>query len=245
MNNTMTMNGINGINGANGTMTMINQAMVNGTGSVAGPASGPKAGGSAETYDMQARLNTQIYDYFLKHEQYDCARSMKNSNLKLITKAKGSPGKGHDINGMDEHSGDDLKNKEDKQPDDLPAADGIGIQHDVSFLLDWYSLFWDMFFAARKAPIASPVAVQYVQQQVCRGPHDACGTKADGVYVKQMARQRDQRLGYMQPGAMQAGMNYNNMMRMPGGVPMKGDLQRQMANRNLYVTRDYYQKTYE
>ena len=60
-----------------------------------------------------------------------------------------------------------------------------------------------------------------------------------------MARQQqNQRMGYMQSGAMQGGMAYNNMMRMPGGMPMKGDLQRQMAaNRgNLYVTPYFFSK---
>ena len=234
MNATM-MNGINGVNGANGPMNMINQAMVNGTGSVAGPVSGPKAGGLTETHDIQTRLNTQIYDYFLKHEQYDCARSMIKAGLRLITKAKGSPGKGQDINSMDDHAGDDSKSKEDKQPDDLPAADGMGIQHDVSWLLDWYSLFWDMFLATHKAPMASQNAAAYVHQQVCSS-HMMSGMEADGLTQKQMTRQRDQRFGYMQSGAMQGGMNYNNIMRMPNGMPMKADLQRQMVNRNLYVT---------
>ena len=177
--NAMTMNGLNGVNGANGTMNIMNQAMVNGTGPVAVPVSGSKAVGPADT-DMQLKLNTAIYDYFLKHENYDCARSMINAGIRLTTKPKASPGKGQDVNGMDEHSGDDSKSKEDKQPDDLPSADGTDISHDVSFLLEWYSVFWDMFLAHRKAPMASPNALAYVQQQVC-GFRNKWEANADGL----------------------------------------------------------------
>ena len=180
--NTMTMNGINGVNGANGTMAMMNQAVVNGAGSASGPASAPKIGSMPEMdVEMQTRLNTSIYDYFLKHEQYDCARALKNSSLEVKTKPpKGSPGRGQDVNGMDDHSGDDSKDNTDKMPADLPAAMGTSIQHDTSFLLDWFSLFWDMFFAQRKAPLASQNALAYVQQQV-RNNTIMVGMKADKI----------------------------------------------------------------
>ena len=168
--NAMTMNGMNGVNGANSTMAMMNQGLVNGAGSVSGPVSGPKAGGVSEMDpEMQTRLNTSIYDYFLKHEQYDCARTLlNNSDLNVLTlKNKGSPGRGQDVNGMDDRSGDDSKDKADKRREDLPAPNLQGIHHDTSFLLDWFSLFWDMFFAQRRSPHASQTALAYVQQQVC------------------------------------------------------------------------------
>lgn len=90
--------------------------------------SGPK-----EVHKTQ--LNTAIYDYFLKMGEYDLARNLRNSglNVKLADSNK-------------RKTEEDDSDKDPNRPSDLPAP-GMplhSLSSDTAFLLDWYSLFFDM-----------------------------------------------------------------------------------------------------
>jgi hypothetical protein len=91
---------------------------------------------------QRSQLNTYIYDYFIHHEMYDCARSLyqADNTMKLL---KESPGR---ENGEDADSKDDLDSK---RPPDLPRSDVPRECPESCFLYEWWSLFWDMFNAQR------------------------------------------------------------------------------------------------
>ena len=160
--NHMNMNGLNVANGATGGMPM----MSNGTNGVVS-----RTGSDQDReLDYKSRLNTYIYDYLLKQESYDCARALLKSGLTVQTTNKPSPGRR--LNGIDEGSidADSKDDIESQRPHDLPLPEFVDGTDSNSFLLEWFSLFWDMFFAARKdSKKTSHQAMQYVQHtQVSR-----------------------------------------------------------------------------
>ncbi|CEJ55171.1 Putative Adhesion defective protein 3 [Penicillium brasilianum] len=117
---------------------------------------------------MINNLNTYIYDYFLKRGYHDCARALvQDESIKINTDngTKTSPGsRPGDVNGVD---GDpmmtDGKDGEKiKIPDDLPRPSLPSESLQSSFLLDWFSLFWDFFWAQRKRGNSNDVR-QYLQ----------------------------------------------------------------------------------
>jgi len=147
--NHMNMNGANGVGGG---MPM----MQNGT-------NGASRTGSEQSgeLDYKTRMNTYIYDYFIKQEQYDCAKLLLESGLNVLTTNKPSPG--HRTNGIDEGDHDSKDDIDSKRPHGLPYPDIGDTSDESSFLLEWFSLFWDMFWAASKKKVASVPAMQYVQ----------------------------------------------------------------------------------
>ena len=114
----------------------------------------------------KAKLNTAIYDYLIKNGEWACARELLKSKLEVQI-AKPSPGRrpnGVDENAMDTDTKDDLDSQ---RPSDLPlpAAGPTSMGSDSSFLLDWYSVFWDMYLAKNpRATNKNQNAVQYIQQ---------------------------------------------------------------------------------
>ena len=110
--------------------------------------------------DYEARLNAYIYDYFLRNENWESARSLINSGVQM----QPLPSRDGDVNGTDDNvmQTDSKEDIDSKRPDDLPPSkiqsDGQG----ASFLLDWFALFWDVYWAQRRAPKASQQATQYV-----------------------------------------------------------------------------------
>ena len=156
----MNMNGMNGVNGAVGGMPMMNHA-TNGTSSRNGT-------DQDRDNDYEVKMNTYIYDYFLKNEKYECARGLLTSGLKLNTR-KTSPSH-RDVNGLDDSSMDpDSKdNLDSNRHDDLPPPI-LPTNQSTSFLLEWFSVFWDMYSAHRKDPKASQQAMQYVQHTQVSG----------------------------------------------------------------------------
>jgi hypothetical protein len=94
--------------------------------------------------NQRSQLNTYIYDYFLRHGMYDCARALLSSDatMKVI---KESPGRNND-DGEDGDSKDDIDSK---RPDDLPRSDVPRECPESCFLYEWWCLFWDMFNAQR------------------------------------------------------------------------------------------------
>ena len=153
-------------------MTQINMAAVNGAGGgmpmMNNGANGatPRLGNEEEEPDYEERLNTYIYDYFVKHQRYDCAKAMLKGDMPLKTAQKRRDG---DVNGAGNMHTDSKDDLEFKKPDDLPLAGIMTDPQGASFLLEWFGLFWDVFFAhQRKAPPASAQAMQYVARtQVC------------------------------------------------------------------------------
>lgn len=120
----------------------------------------PRQGNEEEEPDYDGRLNTYIYDYFVKTHRFECAKAMLNSDMPLKTVPKRRDGEINGVSNMHVDSKDDL---ESKIPDDLPLAGLPTDPQGASFLLEWFGLFWDVFFAhQRKAPPASAQAMQYV-----------------------------------------------------------------------------------
>ncbi|KAF2785571.1 hypothetical protein K505DRAFT_8395 [Melanomma pulvis-pyrius CBS 109.77] len=166
--------------------------------------------------DSRERLNTYIYDYFLRNNHTRLARSMLECDVKMMLKphpTKPSPS-GRNVNGVDamgQESRDDLPEPQ------LPE----GQLADNSFLLDWWAQFWDIFNAARK------------QQPNEKGTQYITHTRN----LTQMHNdQRNQRM-MMANNAM--GAQYSMMRAMPNGVGVApNDLKRAAAmnNRNPYVS---------
>ena len=112
--------------------------------------------------EMKVKLNTYIYDYLIKNEQWDVARALHKSSMTVNTK----PG-GRRQNGMDDNAMEDSKDDIDsKKPADLPAPGDVpSSASDNSFLFDWFSIFWDIFLAPRqRGKVGNPAAFSYVEQ---------------------------------------------------------------------------------
>ena len=160
--NNINMAGMHAANGALGGMPLMNN------GSNGGMSRADVDPEGAQAYEIKVKLNTYIYDYFLKNELYECARAIMQSQVPLsLETTKSNPGRrrdgdinGVDDNAMDTDSKDDLDSK---RPDDLPLPKMLSDVPANSFLLDWFQLFWDIFLAQRKGKNATPQAVQYVQ----------------------------------------------------------------------------------
>ena len=135
-------------------------AMANGTNGV-NSRSAPES-----DQELKTKLNTYIYDYFLKNEQYDLARALQKSTLSILT-TKTPPRR---PNGVDD-GGDDSKDDIDKKPADLlHPAEVPQLMNENSFLLDWFQLFWEMFWAPRRDPKIRPgqSAISYMEYtKVC------------------------------------------------------------------------------
>ena len=116
--------------------------------------------------NYEARLNTFIYGYFMTKGKYDAARALKESGMQFDPPLENSEG---GMNGAEDNMQADSKDGIDMaRPGDLP--DVKTIQNDGqggSFLLSWFALFWDVYFAQRKNA-RNPQAAMYVQHtQVC------------------------------------------------------------------------------
>ena len=146
----------------------MNMAGLNGAGPVGGMPMmnhGPNgltngAGFDSEETDYEHKLNSLVYGYFLKIRQFDLARALLNSGLGFSPPVR----RNGEMNGQDDAMHTDSKDDVDvKRPNDLPPPpDGLD-QHGTSFLLEWFSLFWDVYFAQRKDNKASLHAKQYYQ----------------------------------------------------------------------------------
>lgn len=94
----------------------------------------------------RVKLHTYIYDYFLKNEYYDLARSLHDRvEIEHSQQQKQSPNS-KQVNGdsMDADNKDDAHGK----PADLPLP-AVPSASDSSFLFDWWCQFWDCFQAQR------------------------------------------------------------------------------------------------
>ncbi|KAL8948191.1 MAG: hypothetical protein Q9222_005597 [Ikaeria aurantiellina] len=218
------------VNGAGGGMQMMNSG-VNGV--------APRMGNDEEEPEYEARLNTYIYDYFVKNQRFDCAKAMLKCDMPLKTVPKR---RDDEMNGAD--TKDDV---ESKMPSDLPSAGLPTDPQGASFLMEWFGLFWDVFFAhQRKASQASNQAMQYVQRtQVWTNNHHVVDVEClqHDLQAESRMRQEQQQNLLRVPGMMPGGMNgmneYQHMLyrqQQNGGMPVNGDLRHkalQNQNRNF------------
>ncbi|KAF2091025.1 hypothetical protein K490DRAFT_71293 [Saccharata proteae CBS 121410] len=117
-------------------------------------------GGARAPTDPQVMLNTYIYDYFLRNQNWKLARLAKEE-LNLNLAGKPSP-RGRDVNGVDDAMDTDNKDDIHRRPDDLPPPSIPNDATDSSFLLDWWQQFWDIFNAQRGRK-SGPQQLQYLQ----------------------------------------------------------------------------------
>ncbi|KAL8729649.1 MAG: hypothetical protein Q9166_004598 [cf. Caloplaca sp. 2 TL-2023] len=198
------------VNGAGGGMPMMNNGASGAT---------PRLGNEDEEPDYEARLNTYIYDYFVKNQRYDCAKAMMKADMPLRTHPKRRDG---DVNGAGNMHTDSKDDLESKIPDDLPLANIGPDPQGASFLLEWFGLFWDVFFAhQRKAPPATAQAMQYV----ARTQHES--------RMRQEQQQNLLRVPGMMPGGMNGMNEYQHMLfRQQNGMPVNGGDLRHKALQN-------------
>ncbi|KAK2001565.1 hypothetical protein LX36DRAFT_338811 [Colletotrichum falcatum] len=176
------------------------------------------------TESQRTLLNTYIYEYFLRHQMFDCARTLLNGDNQVNVMKDGS-NRRRDENGnllgnglgddpMDTDSKDDI---DAKLPDDLPAPKLPMPASESSFLYEWFCLFWDIFHAQRTKGGNGPVN-QYVshtqqqsrmrqnQQQELLRQMRPDGLAAQQQYHSQMMRN-------MQNGGMAMNMQKNQLVR--------------------------------
>lgn len=130
------------------------------------PQQGPQQVPAIET--NRALLNTYIYEYFLRNDMFDCARSILNSNQPINVSKDGKSGNPNGLGDdpMDTDSKDDVHSK---RPEDLPAPNvPVPTLPDSCFLQEWFALFWDMFNAQR-GKSNSNVVQQYVTHTQVNG----------------------------------------------------------------------------
>ena len=128
--------------------------------------SGPNGAAGRVTEDgdepnYENRLNTFIYGYFCSKGQWEMARTLKNSGVGFEPPLVGNK----EVNGSEDHGmqSDSKDGVDSKQPDDLPDVKMLNDANGGSFLLSWFQLFWDIYFAQRKNTRASSNATIYVQ----------------------------------------------------------------------------------
>jgi hypothetical protein len=100
--------------------------------------------------DPAEKLNTYIYDYFLRNKHLSLARAMLECDLKMLTEKPSPNNRANGIDSMD--SIEDLPHPQ------LPQNQVA----DNSFLLDWWVQFWDIYQATKPRNAASKNAAQYI-----------------------------------------------------------------------------------
>ncbi|KAH9842126.1 camp-dependent protein kinase pathway protein [Teratosphaeria destructans] len=161
--------------------------------------------GGAAPIDAVKRLNTAIYDYLLRNQFHDAARSFLK-NAEVETEMKKSPNQRNGVgdDGMD-IDGNEIKDK----PADLPLPLQLG---DGVFLQDWWCQFWEIFQG-----------------------HRGKGKQSTLSYIGAQRQQQKQRTAMMGQNMDQSAMGqvgrYNNMMQMNNGM-MGNDLAKRAAMQN-------------
>lgn len=158
----MNMNGGNGVMPGMPGMPLMNNGMNGAT---------PRPGSEQDDSENEAKLNAFIYDYFLRNENWESARSLINSGVQM----QPPPSRDGEVNGTDDNvmQTDSKEGMDSKRPDDLPPSKCQSDGQGASFLLDWFGVFWDIFLAQRRKPQASHQAAQYVHHShVSRVPRN-------------------------------------------------------------------------
>lgn len=169
--------------------------------------------GIPDSADPRVQLNTYIYDYLLKSQEWKLARSFCS---KMSVNVEGPiPKMSPSQNGVDPMD-TDSKDSLNERPDDLPSPRvPDALSPDICFLLDWWCQFWDIYSAARSKGKSSP-AHQYLAHSRAQA---------------QMRNDTQQRM------LMTGNMNQysRNMMQMQNGM-MPNDLQRKAMSNNRNPT---------
>jgi len=118
-----------------------------------------------EVFDVREKLNTYIYDYFIRNGHPRLARTMLESDIKMSLKPSSKPSpSGRNVNGIDGIDPD--------ARDGLPEAQlPEGQLADNSFLLDWWAQFWDIYNAARRKSPSGEKGAQYITHTRVRAIH--------------------------------------------------------------------------
>ncbi|KAF4995363.1 hypothetical protein FGRMN_5147 [Fusarium graminum] len=159
--------------------------------------------------NQRSVLNTYIYEYFIRMGMYDCARSLLSSDQQVNVLKDGANRRrdenGNLINGvgedpMDTDSKDDIDSK---LPEDLPPPKLPMPASDTSFLYEWFSVFWDIYYAQR-AKSGNNTINQYVQhtQELLRQ-----------MRPEMSQQQQYQMMRNMQNGGMAMNMKQGNLAR--------------------------------
>lgn len=122
---------------------MAQQMNMGGMGAMAamsGPGHQPTSNNPPTQKDIRTKFHTFIYDYFVKTNRYELARTILNQmEIESDSPVKQSPNR-KDMNGDSD--------PDEKKPDDLPNA-SVPSHTDSPFLYDWFCQFWDLFDAQR------------------------------------------------------------------------------------------------
>lgn len=126
------------------------------------PTSANVANANTDPSEYLKRLNTYIYDYFMRNHHYECARAMLNESLPLGVQVKQSPNQrqpnGGAVDDMDTGSKDNMPDRPKDLPlPELPATGG-------HFLEDWWFQFWDIFHS-RRNQAGKPSTLTYISTQ--------------------------------------------------------------------------------
>ena len=112
-----------------------------------------------EDQKYESRLNCYIYGYFLEKGMFDSARAFLKEGGPHF-----EPALKHDdnLNGADEKP-ETKDGVAFKKPGDLPRAPSTKDEQGGPFLLSWFELFWDVYWAQRKNNRATQMASNFVQ----------------------------------------------------------------------------------
>ena len=133
-----------------------------------GPVGGPQmnVGTPNSSADTSAgsitHLNTAIYDYLLRSQQFDLARTF-HIKMEIQTRGDGkSPNqRGQQANGVEDHMDIDSKDMViNGKPNDLPLP---AIEAD--FMKDWWCQFWEIWHGHRKPKGAPQNTQAYISAQ--------------------------------------------------------------------------------
>lgn len=159
--------------------------------------------------DYLKKLNTYIYDYFLRNQHYEVARAMMQDlpgDMKPGVKQSPNMRQGQQ-NGADEDA--DSRDTDQgilKRPDDLPLPDLPGVNQGP-FLQDWWSQFWDIWTTHRGKGKNNSTTYSFVghQRQAQKARNNMTANAMDPQSVNNMRQ-----MNYMQ---MNGGRGPNDLQR--------------------------------
>lgn len=117
-------------------------------------------------------LNTYIYDYFLKNDMLDCAKTLLKSTQPselTLQDPKDRPKSENQMNGVDDDAMDTGDGSRAEMADNAKSTSDLPKPHvptttTGSFLFEWWCCFMDIYFARMKNGQATAAAQAYVQQ---------------------------------------------------------------------------------
>ncbi|KAM0347428.1 hypothetical protein ACHAPU_004949 [Fusarium lateritium] len=189
--------------------------------------------------NQRSVLNTYIYEYFIRMGMYDCARSLLSSDQQVNVLKDGANRRrdenGNLINGVGEDSMDtDSKDDIDsKLPEDLPPPKLPMPASDTSFLYEWFSVFWDIYYAQR-AKSGNNTINQYVQhtQQQSRLKQNQQQELLRQMRPDMSQQQQYQMMRNMQNGGMAMNMKQGNLARAAMANNQNPQMMLQQAKQN-------------